>query len=256
MKELNLQNKDKYHLYMQIIFVTFGGPTENYHGAVTRICEQASNFNIFDKIIGYTDLDLKNDTEFWSQHGSFMEQNKRGYGYWLWKSYLNYKTLSQVGEGDIIIYADAGCELRPQYAERMREYIELAKQSPHGIVNFCLNGFGEKHWTKRDVFHQLDCTEFIEDNYQIVATSFIYRKCANTDAIMKKWYESCCNYKLLNDSPSSMPNDETFIENRHDQSIFSLLLKKMGAEKLEFEIERVRPTPIWAAHNYSVHSLL
>ena len=242
---------------MKIIFITFGGPTLNYHGAVARICEQAKSFALFDSIIGYTDADLKNDTEFWRLHGSFIENNGRGYGYWLWKSYLNYKTINEIKEGDIVVYADAGCELRLQHIHRMQEYICLAREEEHGIVSFCLNGFSEKHWTKRDVFHHLECDEFLEDNYQIVATAFIYMKCSNTEKIMKLWYETCCSndYALLTDSPSILQNDGTFIENRHDQSIFSLLLKKYGAEKLGYELESIRPAPIWAAHNYSKTSI-
>ena len=40
-------------------FITFGGPTANYHNAVKRICNQASTLDVFDHIIGYTDKDLK-----------------------------------------------------------------------------------------------------------------------------------------------------------------------------------------------------
>ena len=52
---------------------------------------------------------LKKDSEFWVKHGNFIENNKRGYGYWLWKSYIVKKQLELMKEGDILLYADSGC---------------------------------------------------------------------------------------------------------------------------------------------------
>lgn len=43
------------------------------------------------------------------------------------------------------------------------------------------------------------------------------------------------NYNLIDDSPSILNNDISFIENRHDQSVFSLLRKKYGTEILNNE---------------------
>jgi len=42
-------------------FITYGGPSENYHSAVKRICNEASGFDVFDEIIGYTEKDLMAD---------------------------------------------------------------------------------------------------------------------------------------------------------------------------------------------------
>ena len=43
------------------IFITFGGPTSNFHNSVKRICNEAKNLEFFDTICGFTDIDLKND---------------------------------------------------------------------------------------------------------------------------------------------------------------------------------------------------
>jgi hypothetical protein len=66
-------------------------------------------------------------------------------------------------------------------------------------------------------------------------------------------------YELCDDSPSISPNLPGFIENRHDQSIFSLLVKRNGVYTLsskEYDpmnggddwspMERY---PIWAKHD-------
>jgi len=235
---------------MKTYFVTFGGPTQNFHDAVERICAQASYFGIFDEIIGYTEKDLIEDSEFWEKHSEFITSNSRGYGYWIWKPYLNYKLVNKIEEGDIVVYADAGCELRPKRIERMKEYFDILKTSEKGIIGMTLT-FSEKHWTKMDLFYELNCQELINDKCQIIATAFIYKKCPHSQMIMEKWYEYACNYHLLSNSPSKLENDHRFIEHRHDQSIFSLLMKKYGCEQIGYEIVIEQKVPFWANRNYS-----
>jgi hypothetical protein len=80
----------------KIYFLTFGGPDENYHDTVNRLCNQAKKMEVFNEIIGLTEKDLHNDKEFWSKHYNFIRQNKKkGYGYWLWKPYIIKKTLKK-----------------------------------------------------------------------------------------------------------------------------------------------------------------
>ena len=51
----------------------------------------------------------------------------------------------------------------------------------------------------------------------------------------KKILEISENYNLINDSQSSLKNHHDFIENRHDQSISSVIRKKYGTEIIEDE---------------------
>ena len=56
--------------------------------------------------------------------------------------------------------------------------------------------------------------------------SMIFIKKNNTTLeFVKEWYNLSCNYHFIDDSPSILKNDDTFKEHRHDQAIFSLLLK-------------------------------
>lgn len=92
-------------------FITFGAGGDNYIEAGNRLIEQAKSLELFDKITLYKDADLKADTEFWEKHGDFIEKNKRGYGYWIWKPYLIKKSMDSMKDGDILLYADCGCEI-------------------------------------------------------------------------------------------------------------------------------------------------
>lgn len=76
------------NINMSSTFITFGGGGMHYIDACNRLIGQAKSLDLFDNIILYTDEYLKKDTEFWEKHHKFIETNKRGYGYWLWKPYI------------------------------------------------------------------------------------------------------------------------------------------------------------------------
>ena len=210
------------------LFLTFGGPSEKYHNAVKRICSEAEQIKIFDKIIGYTEKNLIDDKKFWNKHGNFITNNKRGYGFWLWKSYLTKKTMKKMKDNDILVYADAGCSINLYGKQRLLEYFDIVNNSKFGILSFNL-GHLEKTWTKMDIINYFGAHDLLETG-QLVGGIFILRKCVHTINLVEKWYKSCCEYNLIDNSPSSITNDSSFIENRHDQSIFSVIRKKSGTE--------------------------
>jgi hypothetical protein len=77
--------------------------------------------------------------------------------------------------------------------------------------------------------------ESIIETEQLVGGIYVIRKCQHTVDMVNEWYDGCCNYNLIDDSPSSIPNDPSFNENRHDQSIFSVVRKKYGTEMTDFD---------------------
>ena len=91
--------------------ITFGAGSQDYYDAVKRLTKQSTELELFDNIIGYTDKNLKNDNIFWEKHSNFITNNKRGYGYWIWKPYLIKKTMDNMKDGDILLYLDCGCEI-------------------------------------------------------------------------------------------------------------------------------------------------
>lgn len=213
----------------RIHFITFGN--ENYYEPLKRINEQAKKIDIFTDIHIIDDKKIKEDKIFWDKHGEFINENKRGYGYWIWKSYIVNKLLLEIEDNDIIIYCDAGCEININGKERLKEYIEIVNNSKYGILSFEMVGLLEKKYTKMKTFIDLDCLSQLETN-QLMATSFILKKCLHTVFLLNEYYNNCCNYSLINDNYYNIKNDIDFIDHRHDQSIFSLLRKKYGTEIL------------------------
>lgn len=212
---------------MSNTFLTFGGPTEMYHNNVDRICKEADTFNIFNNIIGLKDDYLKNDANFWGLHHKFIENNSRGYGYWLWKPYIVKKQLELMNDNDILVYADAGCELNVNGLHRLIEYFNIVNSHKCGLLSFQMNHL-EKTWTKMDAIAYLNASD-LTNTGQLMATSFVIRKCAHTVKLVNLWYSISCNYHLIDDTPSQLPNDKSFREHRHDQSIWSILRKQYGS---------------------------
>jgi hypothetical protein len=230
-----------------------------FYGALERIKRQATNLKIFNNFYFYKDTDLLNEHEFWNLHKNFIENNKRGYGYWIWKPYLILKTLKSLNDNDILIYLDSGCEINPNGINRIHEYIQMVRESDTGLVTFYLAHL-EKSWTKMDLVKHLDADEFLNTK-QILSGIFIIRKCENTMNIFNKWYELSFNYHFLNDDPSIEKNDPEYREHRHDQSILSLLCKKYGSVNLSDEtyfepnwFDGGKDKPFWAYRNTSSHS--
>lgn len=216
------------------IFITFGGPTINYHKSVERICKQAQTLDFFDNIYSFTEVDLQFDIDFWGKHKSFIESNHRGYGYWIWKSYLIKQQLDKLNDNDILIYADAGCHLNAGGKERLNEYIHLLQnnENDYGILAF-QTIFQEYQYTKRKIFEFFDGVD-VNDSIHNQATVILIRKNRHSIAVIHEWSDICLNHcELINDEICN--ESELFIENRHDQSIFSMVINKYGSIKLSDE---------------------
>lgn len=203
-------------------FITFG--TDNYIDAGSRLLCQANRSRVFDTIIMYNENFLKNDHEFWNQHKDFIKNNSRGYGYWIWKPYIIKKTMENLKDGDYLLYLDNGCEIGKNNLHSFSDLFDIAKRD----LIVATTTHHEKDWCKIDLLLELDMIhdKYLHDSPQRQAGEIMFYVCDKTRDLVNKWYELCCNYHLLDDSPSNVTEFDCFIENRHDQSIFSLLTKK------------------------------
>lgn len=203
---------------------TFGGGGQRYHNAANRLKTELSQINLFDNIIAYTDEYLKNDSEFWNKHNNFIINNSRGYGYWIWKPYIIMKTLDKLNDDDMLVYLDAGCEIvnNSDSSNKMNKLI-----SDTSNITYTSTGHDEKTYTKMDLFKYMEVDKNMDILNSIMhqAGVIIIKKNKHTTAFMNEWYNIMGNYHLVDDSQSILKNDASFIEHRHDQSIFSLLIK-------------------------------
>ena len=68
------------------------------------------------------------------------------------------------------------------------------------------------------------------DQYQ--GTTILFFICKQIRDLVNEWYNIACNYNLIDDSESINKNFDCFKEHRHDQSIFSLLIKKYNLNNI------------------------
>ena len=245
---------------LKVYFVTFGGGTQDFHMAVNRIVNQAKEFNIFEKIFGLTEINLKNDRYFWEKHGSFILNNPRFYGYAIWKSYIMIKLMEYIDDGDILFYSDCGCELNIRGKTRMLEYIKLVEQ--YDTLAFNLN-YKEKMYTKTDLFNFINASDELKDSNQIESGMIFLKKTNNNLELLNEMFnlQTVNNYHYTDDTPSLEPNDKSFIEHRHDQSCFSVLMKKYNNFTIPDETyfhpdwNKGIKYPIWAVRNKTDKSI-
>lgn len=208
-------------------FLTFGKGNE-FIDAAYRLCDEAYVTNIFDHIHVYTDSDLTEMEHFWNTHGKFLESNPKGYGYWIWKPYLIWKHLLNMNDGDVLLYADSGCEFDNHCEQPKEAYMEMIPSLIIHKIIASYSGF-DNRMTKQDLITYLDMNKHPElETEQRQATSILFYNDEKTRSFAKQWYTTCCNYHLISDSPSVIPNKECYLEHRHEQAIFSLLTKKLN----------------------------
>lgn len=243
-------------------FLTFGGGGSNYHQAVKRICTQASKSKLFDKIIGVTDTELQKDQKFWDKHGQFIQNNKRGYGYWIWKPYLILKTLQTMKNGDVLVYCDSGSEINYHARQVLRDLFGTLEKKQLILSN---SDWLRKYWTKRDVLKRLNMdNEEILNDFQYQANTILMIKNEKTVQLMQEWYSLCEKYDCLDDSKSLNDEYKEFREHRHDQSLLDLLTVKYGLRNTDIDpsyfqdfsdYEKVKHRPILQTRNRTGESL-
>jgi hypothetical protein len=217
-----------------IHFITYGDSI--YEETKQRLYNQASNLEWFDTITSYGPEDL--DTVFKDKFKDILKL-PRGGGYWIWKPYIINKHLQMIKDDDILIYLDAGCYINPKGFERFKEYIEMLKNSEEACISFQMNHHIEKKWTTQEIFDNFnihsDSKDILESG-QIIATVKMFRKCANSINIVSAWLNALhANPLLFTDHYNKNKQCKMFIDNRHDQSICSVLCKLYKTIILEDE---------------------
>jgi len=203
--------------------LSFGGGGPNFHDAVHRVSVELRQLQVFDEVVAVTDADVRSDPAFWDAHGAFVDQHPRGYGCWIWKPYVIGQTLARMADGDVLLYVDAGCEIGQDSESREHMVRLLERCNP---ILYTTTGLPTKHWCKMDLLEHMGMhREEILNSTQFQSGVLFIRKTPETVALVQDWYTLAGHYHLLDDSPSHVPNAPGFMEHRHDQAIFDLLLK-------------------------------
>jgi hypothetical protein len=120
---------------------------------------------------------------------------------------------------------------------------------------FQLVNHRHRSWTKSDAFDAIDPTRQFSDKSLYSATAFFVANNQQSREFLMEWlhFVTLDQGRLVDDTYSQEEIDPTFIEHRHDQSILSLLLERVGylgeADETYFPSnwrQDGRNYPIWA----------
>jgi hypothetical protein len=206
-------------------FITCHVGSPKYTDAARRLTAQAERLQLFDVIHPWCEDELKDTQEFWERHCDFIEKNPRGYGYWIWKPYIIKKTMEEALDGDSVLYLDSGCELLLEKRAMLAADMESAEK----LLILGQPTQVEAEYTKADLLAEMGISHpYHLFSPQLQAGAILFHVCPTTRSLVHDWYELASDYKNIDDSPSTLPNFPFFSEHRHDQSVFSLLVKEYG----------------------------
>lgn len=153
---------------------------------------------------------------------------ERGDGYWLWKPYLCARALHDLSPGDHLFYCDAAAH----FVSSIDPMLELMADRALDLLVLG-EGFRESQYTKRDAFVLMDCdSPEYAASAQRFASFFLLRKGPWASHFVERYLDCARDPRILTDRANELglPDHPDFVDHRHDQSIFSLLTKKLGVE--------------------------
>ena len=194
----------------------------------------ASRLLGFKSVRSYSNHEIS--MEFWENNLEIFRV-KKGAGLWLWKPYfIDLDLFSNVLPGDWLFYCDSGA-FPIVTAKNILSMLVNVKQD---IVAF------ELPVIERQFTHQLCFNNVAKGNVSLresnmISASYMFIK--NTEfsrRVVKSWLAYCCNINNLSDTERKIESD--FQGHRHDQSIWSLVLKLNKIDPY-FDIGQFRETP-------------
>tara|TARA_B100001094_G_C18017817_1_gene713528 strand:+ start:116 stop:841 length:726 start_codon:yes stop_codon:yes gene_type:complete len=213
-------------MMQSIHLITYGN--EMYEKSKKRLLAEATNSQWFDTITicGPETLTMPFKNEFRE-----ILNKPRGAGYWIWKFDIIKQQLNKLVYNDILVYTDAGCSINIHGETRFNEYIAILNKSNESIISFQMHHIDKKYTAKQLFCHfNMNVHDDNANSGQFMATIMIMK---NTEKMMNI-IDECINVLrtdslLVTDYYNTLGQCDDFIDNRHDQSILSLVRKKCGS---------------------------
>lgn len=205
---------------MENLFISFGSkPKYVQHGHM--LTQRVQGFTK-TKLLTMSDVDewfLKQNENIFSQ--------QRGDGYWLWKPYIIYKELIKLNEGDILVYCDSLYDINGDILSYVTKHMDkdmfCSWSKPDNIK------YPECSYAKGDALALIPCSR--SDGIQAWAGFLGFRKTLRTMCFVSQWLTYCQDERIVTDVKDTFLKPHAmFLDNRHDQTVLSLLIKKWGIE--------------------------
>jgi len=214
-----------------LYFITYGD--KEFQHSKDRLVNQVRDMKIFQSARAFTRSQLEHDPNFiqWKKPLEHVWVAKRGGGYWIWKPYIINRTLYEIKERDVLVYADAGSSAYASGVPLLMEYIDNIDTSNYGILSFQMSHI-ERTWTTRQLFENFNLTTTSSHalSGQYHSTYIVFVNVAHARRLVAQWLETIHTHPgLVTDVYNDQGQGPYFRDNRHDQSVFSLVCKLGGS---------------------------
>lgn len=168
---------------------------------------------------------------FLHEYGSILSRHRRGYGCWCWKPAVVLDALEHCAQNEVVIYSDAGCIVHAPAVHLgtvYRDYDLVAFDKPFPPPPFSRNVC----YCSSRCIEEMGATVQHQMETQTEANFFMVRNNERAKRFLSEWLWWLKNEEILtgNDAQDRMKGC-FFIAHRHDQSVFSLLLRKYEEEE-------------------------
>ena len=218
-----------------------------FKAEVNGYCEQLQRFGFLQKdgheLFCYgepPDFVLRNQK--FSRHMRFLSDpndvSARGGGYWFFKALLLQHHMDQSNDGDVVIWTDVD---RIDFVQHNKSFHTILKALEERGDDMCIETMPiswarEVWWTKEDILAAFNASDVAKTNEseslrassQQNANALVLRMSPRMKMFIDAWVECNSDWHMISDEQSILPNSQVFIfnENRHDQSILSMLIKR------------------------------
>ena len=188
-----------------------------------RLIDEAKKSGWFNTITSYGPEDL--DTDFKEKFKDILKLPRIA-GYGIWRPYIINKKLKEINNDDILIYLDAGCTINNKGKKRFFEYIKMLNNN-NCIISFNMPGLLEKYYTTKEIFSyfNINMENEIANTGQILDGILIMKKNSKMIQINNIWLKVVYDNPLLFTDYYNKKQASYFKDNRHEQSIFSIIRK-------------------------------
>lgn len=219
---------------------------------------EAQQSGYFSKFTCYTPDDIPNyfkeqHKEIWSIRG----------GYWCWKPFIILRELRKIPDDHYLIYVDAGCSFISTEAARKRfaEYIDMLKNDPIGLLGFKIGDcYADQNYTNeatREYFSKRFGRTIDYSGGHVVGGIVLLKKTRHTLSLFEELITILSEDDKLYTDIYTKPHEQ----HRHDQSVYSLLIKYRGYTNLiladetfwkPFDCAESLKVPIWATRKHNI----
>ena len=204
---------------MNLKIISFGSNDEYIHLAEKTVQSVKNLYsNCETKVFKPKDLP--------DEINNYAKSYSKGYGYWIWKPYIIKEALLTIKENDVLIYIDGRSGLK-KTGKPIRWLDNFILENQFDIASWQMI-HKEMNWTNGDIISafNLDLNSDLIKTGQLAATFNAWRKNIRSLNFLNEWLSFLLdNREICRDEDSKKLNHKNFIENRHDQSVFSLMIK-------------------------------